>query len=365
MGKLLIMKPGSVRHSEMEAPMQAPPSPSEAFDGPSDNAPGRRYLFVASDFGVGVFERRAAGWTQVRGGLDGKHVTSVTTRAGSVLVGTREGIFRSPDLGQSWWPSSQGLQVPYVRWLAYHPEGSGRAVAGTEPAAIFVRQSDDEPWRECGEVAKLRDSHGWSLPYSPEAGCVRGFAFHGTIGYASVEVGGLLRSDSKGESWQLIAGANDEERNATAEPDRSLNSDVHSVVVHPSSPDIVVAPTGGGLYYSGDGGYRWDHLYACYCRAVWLDPDRPAHMVLGPADGVDRRGRIEETEDGGQTWVPRMTGLVDIWPEHMVERFLQVEDALLAVLSNGELISASLDSLEWRVLIPGVQNVNAIATMWA
>ena len=345
--------------------MQASPSPSDPFNEPPANEPRRRYLFVASDFGMSVLERRATGWMQVRGGLDGKHVTSVTTRPGSVLAGTREGVFRSRDLGQSWWPSSEGLEVSYVRWLAYHPDGQGRAVVGTEPAAIFLRHSDDEPWRECREVATLRDLHGWSLPYSPEAGCVRGFAFHGMVGYAAVEVGGLLRSDNKGASWELIAGGYDEKQDATDEPDRSLHPDVHSVVVHSNSPDIVVAPTGGGLYYSADGGYRWDHLYTCYCRAVWVDPDRPAHIILGPADGVARRGRIEETEDGGQTWTPRMSGLDDIWPGHMVERFLQVDDALLAVLSNGQLITASLDSLEWQVLVPGVQNVNAIASLQA
>jgi photosystem II stability/assembly factor-like uncharacterized protein len=339
--------------------MQSPPSPSNSDGDQSVGESGRRYLFVASAFGIYIFERRVAGWTQIRGGLDGKHVTSVTARFGSVLAGTREGVYRSPDLGQSWWPSSQGLEEQHIRWLTYHPDGSGRAVAGTEPAAIFVRSTDDEPWRACGEVVALRESRGWSLPYSPEAGCVRGFAFHDAIGYAAVEVGGLLRTDDRGEAWRLIAGAGDEEAGT------GLHSDVHSVVVHPTSADVVVAPTGGGLYYSGDGGNCWDHLYACYCRAVWIDPDRPAHMIFGPAEGVAREGRIEETVDGGQTWTPCMQGLADIWPEHMVERFLQVEDELLAVLSNGELIAASLDRLEWHVVIPAVQNVNAAATLWA
>ncbi len=340
--------------------MQSPPSPPNSGDDQPVSGSGRRFLFVASGFGIYVYEQRAAGWTQVRGGLDGKHLTSVTAQLGSVLAGSREGIYRSPDLGQSWWPSDHGLEHQHVRWLTFHPDGSGRAVAGTEPAAVFVREGDDEMWRECGEVAALRDSHGWSLPYSPEAGCVRGFAFNGEIGYAAVEQGGLLRTDNRGEAWRLIAGSKE---GVDGERGMGLHLDVHSVVVHPTSADIVIAPTGGGLYYSNDGGRRWDQLYACYCRAVWVDPDRPAHMILGPADGVDRQGRIEETEDGGQTWRPRMAGLDNVWPEHMVERFLQVEDTLLAVLSNGELIAAPLQSLEWQTLIPEVQNVNAVAAL--
>jgi photosystem II stability/assembly factor-like uncharacterized protein len=343
--------------------MQSPSTPPRSVDPGSVSGSTRGYLFTASDFGIYVHERRAAGWTQVRGGLDGRHVTSVTARSGSVLAGTREGVYRSSDLGQSWWPSSSGLGVRHVRWLAYHPDGSGRALVGTEPAAIFVRSSDEEDWRECGEVAALRDSLGWSLPYSPEAGCVRGFAFHGATGYAAVEQGGLLRTDSAGEAWRLIAGAGPAEDEGDQESSTDLHPDVHSVAVQSTTADIVVAPTGGGLYYSSDGGRRWDHLYACYCRAVWVDPDRPAHMILGPADGVARRGRIEATEDGGRTWRPRMIGLADVWPNHMVERFLQVDDMLLAVLSNGELIAASLDRLEWQVVIPEVQNVNAVAAL--
>jgi photosystem II stability/assembly factor-like uncharacterized protein len=343
--------------------MQSPPSPPNSDDTPSAGGAERRYLFIASAFGISVYEQHASNWAEVRGGLDGKHVTSVTARTGSVLAGTRDGVYRSPDLGQSWWPSSEGLEERHTRWLTYHPDRSGRALVGTEPAAIFVRQSDDENWRECREVAEFRDSYGWRLPYSPEAGCVRGFAFHGTTGYAAVEQGGLLRTDSSGDAWRLIAGVDDDENNKDRTSRGSLHPDVHSVVTHPTSADIVVAPTGGGLYYSSDGGGHWQHLYACYCRAVWVDPGRPAHMILGPADGVARRGRIEETQDGGQTWTPRMAGLASVWPKHMVERFLQVGTQLLAVLSNGELIASSLAELQWRVVIPSVQKVTAIATL--
>jgi hypothetical protein len=83
-------------------------------------------------------------------------------------------------------------------------------------------------------------------------------------------------------------------------------------------------------------------------------------MVLGPADGVDRVGRIEETTDGGATWTPRMDGLEQSWPRHMVERFLQVDDMLLAVLSSGDLITAKLASLTWTSVAIDA-SVNAVA----
>ncbi len=85
-------------------------------------------------------------------------------------------------------------------------------------------------------------------------------------------------------------------------PEPFVYPDIHSLEVHPSSPDLVYAPTGGGFYRSDDGGKTWKLLYDCYCRAIWVDPHDPEHLVLSPADAVDRNGRIEESHDGAKTW---------------------------------------------------------------
>jgi hypothetical protein len=144
-----------------------------------------------------------------------------------------------------------------------------------------------------------------------------------------------------------------------------VHNDVHSVAVHPSPPDLVIAPTGGGLYRSENGGQTWDHLYDCYCRAVWPDPDDPGHMVFGPADGVSKNGRIEATFDGGASWHQVTDGLDGPWPRHMVERFIGLGDRLLAVLSNGAVVSASLQDLVWQCPLPEIDDVRAAAVMRA
>jgi photosystem II stability/assembly factor-like uncharacterized protein len=324
-------------------------------------------MYVATDHGISVYERPAERWVQTLGGLDQHHVTSVAASRGEVLVGTREGVYRSIDGGASWWPFDEGMVERHVRWIAYlavpdgHSPLPNGAVVGTEPAAIYVTTGAEQGWRRCEEVATLRDRLGWYLPYSPEAGCVRGFAFHGARGYAAVEQGGLLRSDDGGERWQLVAGSDGVPR--MPESPTMIHPDVHSVAVHPSSPGKVVAATGGGLYASSDGGARWRQLYRCYCRAVWVDPHNAEHIVLGPADGVSRNGRIERSFDGGETWQPGMDGSDTVWPRRMVERFTQVGDELLAVLSDGELIAAPLHTLKWRVILPSIQRVNAIAAI--
>lgn len=294
-------------------------------------------------------------------GLEGRAVTSVIAREGVILAGTRDGVYRSGDDGQTWHDANEGLAIRHVRWLAYHPRFSDRDLVGTEPAAIYISVDGAATWRECTEVADLRREYGWRLPYSPEAGCIRGFAFHDDRAYAAAEDGALLRSDDGGQNWRLAPGSAGHSDHAPRPG--HIHSDVHSVATHPTSPARVLAPTGGGLYHSDDGGESWDRLYRCYCRAAWWDPADPQHIIFGPADGVDRSGRIEESRDGGQTWRPAGRGLDVPWSGHMVERLHHIGDMIWAVLSNGDVFVASPGELDWRRALQEAGWVNDLAGM--
>jgi photosystem II stability/assembly factor-like uncharacterized protein len=317
-------------------------------------------LILATTDGLIICERDGKSWHEMRRGLERRQVTSAIARQGVILAGTRDGVFRSDDLGRSWRGVSQGLTTPYVRWLAYHPDISDCEFAGTEPAGIFVSHDGGEGWHPCPEVTALRDERGWSLPYSPEAGCVRGLAFNGQRAYAAVEVGGVLVSDDNGETWHLARGS---QFRGGFPPPGSVHPDVHSLEVHPSAYNLVYAPTGGGFYRSWDGGGTWELRYRCYCRAIWVDPNDPEHLVLGPAEGVDYNGRIETSRDGGRTWEAASAGLDVPWRGHMVERFAQVGEDLLAVLSNGELLAAPLKTLQWEHILRQGGEVNAVTSM--
>ena len=316
-------------------------------------------LILATEQGVIACEHEGDNWVVSTRGLTDQHVTSVIAREGVLLAGTEDGIYRSDDEGQTWEESSNGLTARHVRWMAYHPDISDFEFCGTEPANIFISHNGGDSWRACPEVAQLRDQFKWSLPYSPEAGCVRGFAFHGSRVYGAVEVGGVLVSDDNGETWQLAEGS-DGKPDLEGPPEPFIYPDVHSLEVHPSSADLVYAPTGGGFYRSNDGGKTWKLFYDCYCRAVWADPNDSEHLILGPADHVDSNGRIEESRDGGTTWSLVSNGPKVPWRRGMVERFFQWDNELFAVLSNGQLLSASLPTLDWKRVLPNIPGVNAI-----
>lgn len=157
-------------------------------------------LAVATTYGLRLFESEQGEYREASLGLDGRSVTSVTATKHAILAGTR-------DKRDSWERTNRGLTQRHIRSVAYHLNDPWLAFAGTEPAAIFVSDDGARRWRECPGDSDLRDANGWYLPYSPEAGCVRGFAFHGVRGYAAVEQGRLLRSDDGGRSWRLAGGA--------------------------------------------------------------------------------------------------------------------------------------------------------------
>ncbi len=318
-------------------------------------------LYLATRTGLAICQREHDSWRVIERVLRDRNVTSIFAHQEVILAGTTKGIQRSDDEGQHWRAVNDGLTSPHVRWLAYHTKHPDRAFVGTEPAGIFLSHNGTEPWSSRPEVAVLRDQHGWMLPYSPEAGCVRGFAFHGQRLYAAVEVGGVLRSDDGGDRWALAPGS-DGNPDLSGPPEPFVYPDVHDIAVHPSDPDLVFAATGGGLYRSNDGGATWTLLYDCYCRGLWLDPDDPDHVVFGPAQYVGAVGRIEETHDGGQSWQLAAGGLDVPWPRTLPERISQIGGELMAVLDDGRLLVAPRATLDWQFVLEDVHRINAVTS---
>ncbi|MGD8229879.1 MAG: sialidase family protein [Desulfobacteraceae bacterium] len=323
-------------------------------------------LFLATKNGLIIAGRSGKSWDVKKCVLGENALTSVVARNSLVLAGSKNGILRSLNGGRDWAEANNNLTVRYVRWIVASPENEDFLLVGTEPASIFVSSDQGDHWTECLEVGELRDEHGWYLPYSPQAGCVRGFAIVPSSTkqrhiYAAVEVGGVLVSDDNGQTWQLVEGS-DGDPDMNRSLGKLIHPDVHSITVHPSLPHLITAPTGGGLYQSDDGGRNWKCLYRCYCRAAWVDPSDHKYIIFGPADGVSRNGRIEESDDGGLTWHAASAGMEVPWSRHMVERFFKVDEELFAVLSNGELWTSPLSKIYWRRLFPKLQHISSLAS---
>ena len=113
-----------------------------------------------------------------------------------------------------------------IRWPRERIDGRVRLFAGTEPAHLFVSDDLGVNWSEMPSLRSVPSVPKWNFPAPPHIGHVKHINFDpdnpNTI-YASIEVGGLLRSTDGGEHWEEF-------------PD--LYEDVHRLMIHPTQREI-------------------------------------------------------------------------------------------------------------------------------
>ena len=276
----------------------------------------------------------------------------------TILAGSYgNGLYRSEDGGSTWSSANEGLTASAFRCIAPDPLYPGAILAGTEPARIFRSRDGGRTWQELAGITRIEGHERWFLPYSPRAGAVRNiYAPPGSTGrlLASVEVGGLLRSDDGGETWTCAPVIEDD--------------DIHHITGHPHQPDLLYASLGyaslphrrregeqrqfGGIARSRDGGQTWPTLETDYTRATIIPPARPDLVLAGPAPHVGRDGRIVVSSDGGDTWEPAGEGIDTPMPD-MVELFVAApDDTIWAVCSGGRLLRATPGAWHWRSALP-------------
>jgi photosystem II stability/assembly factor-like uncharacterized protein len=309
----------------------------------------------------------AAGVFQIRNGEIARHCLSdfrisavhVSGSGGAqiFLAGTYgQGVFRSEDGGEHWSKATDGMDATAIRTLITDPFDASAILAGTKPGRIYRSRDGGAAWTELDDIANLPRADEWYLPYSPRAGAVRNiYAPPGTNQLlASVEVGGLLSSNDKGETWTVSPVLGD--------------TDIHFVTGHPEDGNVLWAALGwaslksvpvpddapplGGVARSTDGGASWTKFHSDYTRAVIVPPSRPDLVLAAPAKKVGQVGRIEVSADNGQTWQPASEG-IDTPMGDMVERFEPTPDgAILAICRGGSLYRADPGEWKWTPLLP-------------
>jgi photosystem II stability/assembly factor-like uncharacterized protein len=276
----------------------------------------------------------------------------------TILAGSYgNGMYRSEDGGANWSPANDGLTASAFRYIGPDPLNASAILAGTEPGRIFRSKDDGMHWQELAGITHIAGYDEWFLPYSPRAGAVRNvYAPPGSTGrlFASVEVGGLLRSEDGGNTWACAQVIEDD--------------DIHFISGHPDDPDLLYASLGyaalpqhrrddgvrrfGGIARSRDGGQTWQKLESDYTRATIVPPTRHDLVLAGPSPQVGRGGRIVVSSDGGDTWEPASAGL-DIPMEDMVEVFHPAPDGTVwAVSSGGRLLRATPGEWHWHTPVP-------------
>jgi hypothetical protein len=129
-----------------------------------------------------------------------------------------------------------------------------------------------------------------------------------------VEVGGIVRTEDGGESWEFgLPGE---------------NPDLHMMCAQPDRPQVLYASTGygrvdgvaemiegnAGVFRSEDGGaswrYAWKGITPRYSRPMCIDPRSPHGLTVASAptafssfkDDGGAQAMLWRSEDGGETW---------------------------------------------------------------
>src|SRR5262249_25899775 len=125
--------------------------------------------------------------------------------------------------------------------------------------------------------------------------------------YLPIEVGGVVRTDDGGATWENIHGG--------------IHDDVHALAVHPRRSSTLYAATRTGFGRSDSYGREWvpanEGLEHPYCRAIGIDAADPDCLYTAAAStnpGGWRRPSGAETalfhsRDGARTWRRLSNGL--------------------------------------------------------
>ena len=104
------------------------------------------YLYIATSIGLFIVNQTGGEWNIVAHTLKNQSLTSITVTEGIILAGTRDGVWRSTDNGQTWNESNRNLAIRYVRWMASSSKPSAAILVGTEPAGIIISRDGGVTW---------------------------------------------------------------------------------------------------------------------------------------------------------------------------------------------------------------------------
>jgi photosystem II stability/assembly factor-like uncharacterized protein len=211
---------------------------------------------------------------------------------GTLHAGTDEGVYRWDEQTARWAQISKALEDVWA--IVQDPKDPSTLYAGTRPAGLYRSVDSGTTWNELPVpgIAKFSEVNMGPTrvtqilfdPFLPD-----------TL-WATVEIGGIYRSDDRGNSWRLLING-------------LVSADVHGIAVTRTSNGAhrVLASTNRGLHVSEDQGETWrfseiDSPWQ-YGRAVVTRPDDPSTVFLANGNGPPGNdGRLFRSRDGGDTW---------------------------------------------------------------
>ena len=253
------------------------------------------------------------------------------------------GVWRSPDLGESWELSSEGLSYDNGDLKLSKVSGltaaHGRLLAGAEAAGVFESRDGGATWSLLSTLDGQPGRDDWNVSTNQPPGhlglpAILPHPDEASRFWAIVQGFGIFETTDDGASWTP--------RNKGLRADWPLENPevgycVHKLVMSPVDNDRLYQQNHVGMHRSDDSGQSWveitEGLPTEFGFAAAAHPhDRDTFYVvpLDPGHGrcmPDGQAAVWRTQDAGSTWQRLDSGL----PQH---------DAHLGVLREGMAIDA-------------------------
>lgn len=326
-------------------------------------------VWVGTAEGVVILQRDAVknSWRVDHRALTDRHISAIVLEpeSGLIFAGAFHGsVHASSDGGRTWETRANGLTEHNVYSLALvRLNGRARLYAGTEPAHLFYSDDLGFHWTELPALRLVPSVPQWSFPAPPHIGHLKHINFDPTSPttiYASIEVGGLLKSTDSGETWQELHG---------------IYEDVHRLVIHPHNPKRMYVTGGNGLYVTSDGGTTWGHWASRtaeiggYPDMLVYHPKQPDLMLIAAAHdnpGSWRKthfagARISRSHDGGRHWEVLRNGLPDRMQASVEAMCLEdwgESFSLFAGTTAGEVYCSDDGGEHWSRIISGLAPIS-------
>lgn len=328
----------------------------------------------------GVF-RRVAGderWERLEKGLPGatdvRAITVHPTSPDVVYLGTGRGPYRSTERGRSWERLAFPDDGTEVWSILVHPANPRVLYAGTSPVGVFRSDDGGDTWRR---LPRATQRELVRMSFACRVMRLAADPARPTDVYAALEVGGAIRTQDDGETWDdcttsLLELAERPHLKSRIQSDSDSEGmlDAHALCVSAARPGTVFLAVRMGLFRSDDRGTRWRDMEVgrfsplTYGRDLRVSPHDPRvlYACLSPA-ARSEDGALYRSADLGETWTRFDHGVKAESTMMAVAVHPRDPGQVYCVARGGQVFGTQDGGRRWTEhrLPDGVQDVYAVA----